>query len=205
MNKVHKRSGDSVPIQESGLGKRLRGIRKAGSLSVAELASRAGVSAGMISQIERGLSNPSIRILERLRVALAVPLTALLEDDEFPSEPRSDHQTVRREIDRPHFRVGRKGMAKELLSPHGDHELQMMIIALPPHTSSEEVLIGAGEKAGLVLEGDIVLYVEDERNELTAGDSFQFRSTVPHSVHNETGLPARFLWIMNTKRPSVHI
>jgi len=62
-----------------------------------------------------------------------------------------------------------------------------------------------GEKAGLVLEGKIVLCAKDERMALAAGDSFQFRSTVPHSTHNETGKLARFLWIMNTKRPSVHI
>ena len=65
----------------AALGQRLRILWRSAGLSLSELAQRAGVSVGMISQIERNLANPSVRILERLRVALNVPLTTLLEGD----------------------------------------------------------------------------------------------------------------------------
>jgi len=56
-----------------------------------------------------------------------------------------------------------------------------------------------------VLEGTIVLNVGDRRAVLRAGDSFQFKSTVPHSVRNESDEMARVLWVMNTQPPIVHL
>jgi quercetin dioxygenase-like cupin family protein len=134
---------------------------------------------------------------------LSVPLTALLEADDAVSDPVAG-DFVRRAAERPLFDVGKQGMQKELLSPHGDHDLKMMIILLPAGAGSDEVLVGVGEKAGLVLEGTIVLNVGDRRAVLRAGDSFQFKSTVPHSVRNESGEAARVLWMMNTRPPVVH-
>jgi transcriptional regulator with XRE-family HTH domain len=190
---------------DSQIGRRLKAFRKQQKLSVSELAARAKVSVGMISQIERSLTNPSIRTLERLRDALAVPLTALLEDSVDRDPVSEDHRLVRKADERPFFQVGDHGMTKELLSPQGEHDLQMMIIALPAGASSKEVLIGEGEKAGLVLSGTVVIEVAGKRAELSEGDSFQFRSTLPHSVHNETREAARLLWIMNTKRLKTHL
>jgi transcriptional regulator with XRE-family HTH domain len=190
---------------DSQIGRRLKALRKKQKLSVSELAERAKVSVGMISQIERSLTNPSIRTLERLRQALSVSLTALLEDGVDRDPSVDGHRLVRKADARPFFHVGEQGMTKELLSPQGDHDLQMMIIALPAGASSKEVLIGDGEKAGLVLTGTIVIEVAGDRTELSEGDSFQFRSTLPHSVYNETRQAARIFWIMNTKRPTAHL
>lgn len=188
----------------SDVGARLRALRVEQGLSVNELAMRAGVSVGTVSQVERNKANPSVRILERLRQALSVPLSALLEEDDAVSDPVAG-DFVRRASERPLFDVGKHGMQKELLSPHGEHDLKMMIILLPAGAGSDEVLVGVGEKAGLVLEGTVILNVGDRRAELREGDSFQFESTVPHSVSNESGKMARLLWVMNTRPPVVHL
>jgi len=63
---------------ERTVGQRLRHLRRAQHLSLKTLAAQAEVSVGMISQIERDQVNPSIRVLEKLRIALHVPLSALL-------------------------------------------------------------------------------------------------------------------------------
>ena len=55
------------------------------------------------------------------------------------------------------------------------------------------------------LQGTLVLNVGDRRAVLRAGDSFQFKSTVPHSVRNESRETARVLWVMNTLPPVVHL
>ena len=204
MKTAQARKKSATELHHSDVGARLRALRIEQGLSVNELAMRAGVSVGTVSQVERNKSNPSVRILERLRQALSVPLTALLEEDDAVSDPVAG-DFVRKAAERPLFDVGKHGMQKELLSPHGDHDLKMMIILLPAGAGSDEVLVGVGEKAGLVLEGTVVLDVGDRSAVLRAGDSFQFKSTVPHSVRNESSEMARVLWIMNTLPPVVHL
>jgi transcriptional regulator with XRE-family HTH domain len=204
MKTAQARKKGAAELHHSDVGTRLRALRIEQGLSVNELAMRAGVSAGTVSQVERNKANPSVRILERLRQALSVPLTALLEEDDAISDPVVG-DFVRKATERPLFDVGKHGMQKELLSPHGDHDLKMMLILVPAGAGSDEVLVGVGEKAGWVLEGTIVLNVGDRRAVLKAGDSFQFKSTVPHSIRNESGEAARVLWVMNTRPPVVHL
>lgn len=186
------------------VGVRLRAFRKAAHLSINELGTKAGVSNGMISQIERGLTNPSLKTLERLHIALGVPLTTLLEKG-APKSPEGDQEIVRRADDRPSFAVGNEGMTKELLTPSGEHQLQMMIISLPAGAKSVDVLLGKGEKAGWILEGSIQLTVNGHNSLLQAGDSFQFSSTVPHSILNPGDDEARLLWIMRVEPNQVHL
>jgi transcriptional regulator with XRE-family HTH domain len=199
----HAASSDAFPAQpEARVGARLRALRLARRLSISGLAERAGVSTGMVSQIERDLSNPSVRMLERLRVALDVPLTALLDDAGGQSPTQ---EFVRRARDRPHFTVGPNGLEKALLSPNGQHDLQFMLITIPPGGRSAEVLLGDGEKAGLVMQGKVALRVGDQEQLLSEGDSFQFSSRLPHQVENPADTPAQVLWIMNTRVPVIHL
>ncbi|TDY96394.1 UNVERIFIED_ORG: XRE family transcriptional regulator [Herbaspirillum seropedicae] len=204
MTQMKIKKKDPAAAPHADVGARLKALRLERGMSVNELAAAAGVSVGTVSQVERNKANPSMRILERLRVALSVPLSALLEDAEAtPDYVAGD--VVRRAKDRPVFDVGSRGMQKELLSPQGNHDLKMMIILIPPGAGSDEVLIGVGEKAGVVIEGSVVLNLGGSRVELKSGDSFQFSSTIPHSVHNESAKPARLLWVMNTQPPIVHL
>lgn len=176
------------------VGKNLRTLRRAAGLSVNRLAVLSAVSAGMISQIERDQANPSLKILERLRAALNVPLSALLEIANL--DLMKVDSVVRRLADRPVFKVGRAPLIKELLSPAGADGLRFMTIRFPPRSSSDEVVMDPGQKAGLVLEGQIQLAIGSQRIDALAGDSFQFDSTLDHSVHNVTDKDALVLWII---------
>ncbi|KFD19525.1 MULTISPECIES: helix-turn-helix domain-containing protein [Tatumella] len=203
MTKDRGLSEDPVPDSlEADIGLRLRKLRKSRNLTISELASRAGVSAGAISQIERNLSNPTVRMLEQLRIVLNVPLTAFLENEEH-DPPGAEHY-VRRLQERPGFHVGKRGIAKELLSPKGDHQLQFMIIDIPAQIRSDEVLTGYGEKAGLLLEGELTLEIEGNSTVLHPGDSFQFKSSLRHNVFNHTHSGAKVLWIMHIQ-PENHL
>lgn len=182
---------------EANIGLRLRQIRKMRDLTINDLATLAGVSAGAISQIERNQTNPTIRMLEQLRIALQVPLTALLENDDTAIEMGA---FVRRLADRPHFHVGESGVAKELLSPNGEHDLQFMLITIPAGSGPREMLMGIGEKAGLLLEGELSLTVSGDNVTLKAGDSFQFKSHLTHRVFNHGTEAAKVLWIMQIQQ-----
>lgn len=205
---ARKNTQETPPEPAGTVGSRLRRLRRDLNLSLKTLAELADVSVGMISQIERDQANPSILVLEKLRTALHVPLSALLEGEGTTGPapvPPQVPDFVRRADQRPRFRVGPNGLLKELLSPPGDHDLQFMVILIPPHSRSEEVLLGRGEKAGMVLEGTISLVLANREAILNVGDSFQFSSAIPHGVSNPTDTPARLLWIMNTERPVIHL
>lgn len=189
-------------IVETDIGSRLKTLRKARKLTITELALLANVSAGAISQIERNLTNPTVRMLEQLRLVLKVPLSAFLEEDRFLL--RGAEHYVRRREERPHFNVGKRGIAKEMLSPSGDHDMQFMYIRIPPGVRSDEMLIGQGEKAGLVIEGELTLEVGGETLSLATGDSFQFKSHLPHTIFNHTDNDVRVLWIMHIS-PGQHL
>src|SRR5262249_32668512 len=91
------------------LGARLRHLRTARELTIAQRAEQAGVSWGLISQIERGISNPSIKPLQRLRAAWGVNLWEFLDDPPAVARDAGAPQVssfVRRKADRPRIIVG---------------------------------------------------------------------------------------------------
>ena len=188
-------SPDIGPVD---VGARLKRLRTERRLTIVQLAEQAGVSSGMISQIERGTTNPSIRTLQRLRAALGVNLWEMLDQDptvEIAPSQTSPH--VMRRADRPRIVVGESRLVKELLSPRKDCNLRFMLITLPAGGVSEDVIIGEGEKGGLVMEGRVRLAVGHEVSDLDEGDSFQFPSSLPHAVSNPHAEPARVVWIMS--------
>lgn len=178
------------------IGERLRSLRAERNLTILDLAAKAGVSAGIISQIERGNSNPSMKTLQRLRAALGVNLWEFLERPE-DREAVEDPAFVRRGTQRPRIVVGETRLVKELLSPRNDENLRFMFVTLPPGGISEDVLIGTGQKGGYVVSGKVELTVGERVAELAEGDSFQFKSDTPHHIANRTDQDAKLLWIMS--------
>jgi transcriptional regulator with XRE-family HTH domain len=195
--------------ETSVVSQRLRDVRTKKGLSVNELAAKSSVSAGMISQIERNISSPSVKTLERLRVALEVSLTDLLSDGIYEGNDdlatRQQGSFVRRKASRPKFSVQSSRLRKELLTPDGKHDLQFMLIHFDPGTSSSEVLMGAGEKGGMVLSGKLELMVDNHTIEILEGDSFQFNSALAHRVRNLSPEIATLIWFMDTRRPRVEM
>lgn len=190
---------DTPPDDPAGrnlaLGQRVKALRAERGLTIAELAALAGLSGGLISQIERGNSNPSMRTLEKLRSALGANFWEFR--DPLPAPDASPY--VRRVGNRPKVTVGTNGFSKELLSPRNNNEMRFMILTLPQGARSTSVLSGPGDKGGYVLEGQVQLTIEDEATTLYPGDSFQFPSTASHHVENTAPDTARLLWIISIR------
>ena len=178
------------------IGRRLRALRTERGMTILEMAAKAGVSSGSISQIERGASNPSISTLQKLRAALGVTLWSFLESE---AEPPRENRYVRRPGERPKIVVGGSHFTKELLSPRDNNQLRFMILTVPPGAQSADVLTGPGDKAGYVTSGHVELTVGDEVFQLAEGDSFQFPSTIPHYLTNRSEHEAKLIWIINIR------
>ncbi len=181
--------------QTSALGRELRRLRRNKGLSIQAFSTLADVSAGLLSQIERGTSSPSLRTLTKLRHALGVPLGALFEKEDSSALAEScfiQRHEARRKLD-----LGPHRLVKEMLSPDISGLVQMMVLVIPPDGGSgEQPYNYKGEKAGLVLEGFLQLSIDGASFDLRPGDSFQFDSMLPHRFHNSHHGTARVLWII---------
>lgn len=178
------------------VGQRIRDLRHEHKLSLETIADRTDLSIGFLSQIERGLSSPSLRVLATLADVLGVGIAAL-----FGSKPGDDPASggvVTRPLQRAELKLWRTGISKQLLSPAGtENRLNLFLVQLEPGGSTgDELYTHDGEEAGLVLEGEMTLTVDAETWSLKTGDSFRFTSRRPHRFSNPAeDAKAVVLWV----------
>ncbi len=163
------------------VGEALQAARQRKNLSVHKLARLSGVSAGMISQIERGIANPSLNKISRLASVLGLNLGIFFEPKPHPPETRLVRAEERRKINVPD-----PNFSYELLTPDTKHNLEMIYVESTPGSSTEESpFTHEGEECMLVLQGNFEVHVGSEVYHLKAGDSFTLLdATIPHWYRN---------------------
>jgi transcriptional regulator with XRE-family HTH domain len=179
---------DALP---AALGKQLRALRRASSLSVEALARAAGVSAGLVSQVERGIGNPSLQNLQKLAGALGVSLSQLFspEDPGAPppeTEPaaRPACAVVRRDA-RKKLVFPREQIVYELLTPDLQRSLEVIRSVVPVgYDTSAGPYRHAGEDCVHILRGRMEVHVGDESYVLEAGDTITYDAGIPHWWRN---------------------
>jgi transcriptional regulator with XRE-family HTH domain len=191
----------------TGLGPRLREVRASRELSVRELARRVGCSASLISQIERGVSVPSVGVLYSLATELASSLDYLLfgagegasagaglsaaasgalggPREVSPLAPLVQRADNRKIIDLA------SGVRWERLTPGPDAMTDFLEVIYSPggHSTDERrPLRHDGREYGLVISGTLTANVGFESYELGPGDSIAFDASTPHEYLNKTG------------------
>ena len=161
------------------LGHRLRLRRKVRNLSLQDVADRAELSIGLLSQIERGFTSPSVRSLSAICRALEMPVGWLFDGN--GPEDEADRGLIVRRHRRRVLDFGAKGMVKELMTPDESTGIQMMRMIFRPGGSSGEspFFQASGTRCGTVLSGVLGLEVEGRSFTLEAGDSYAFEATRP--------------------------
>ena len=192
----------------TGLGPRLRAAREERGLSVRELARRIGCSASLISQIERGVSVPSVGVLYSLATELGSSSDYLL----FGSPVAAGPDAVAAVSSRPIVQRGggRKiidlasGVRWERLTPQSDARADFLEVIYSPggHSTDERrPLRHEGREYGLVISGTLQANVGFESYELGPGDSIAFDSSTPHEYLNKTGDYVRAIWVVMHAEP----
>jgi transcriptional regulator with XRE-family HTH domain len=178
----------------SAIGERIRALREAMGLSLRDLAERSGVSAPMLSQVERGETSPTLAVAEKIAAGLELTLSQLLRLDE------GEHVSVSRAESR--RRSSRGGhQVEELTPPLPGQRADVSLHSLKPGAATggrEDPPMhepGSRETA-VVLGGTLALVVDGSRHELRAGDSVTFDADLPHHFENEGEEPARFLAVI---------
>jgi transcriptional regulator with XRE-family HTH domain len=170
----------------SPLGARLRQRRKELRLTLKEVADGAGLSVGFISQIERGITTPSLSSL------VGVSRVLKMHVSDFLAQPRGTIPLTRRS-ERPHYAIGGNSLTYERLSASfPGNVLRSVIIHEPPGHRSEPIA-HEGEEIFFILEGALTVELEGQRMILNIGDSIHFPSTRTHSTWNHTSSPTTIL------------
>jgi transcriptional regulator with XRE-family HTH domain len=193
-------TGSNAPAQaqrtlERALGAQIRNLRRQHDLSVADMASAAGISSGMISKIENGQISPSLSTLQALASALSVPLSSLFA----AFEERQDcsfvpaGQGVR--IERRGTKVGH---LYELLghSLGGDVVVEPYLITLQKDAAPYTGFRHAGTEFIYMLTGEVVYRHGDVTYHLKTGDSLLFDSAALHGPEQLISVPMTYLSII---------
>ncbi|MDR0810052.1 MAG: helix-turn-helix domain-containing protein [Gemmobacter sp.] len=181
--------------EQHRIGERLRLRRKVKGLSLKRVADKAGLSVGMISQVERGLAVPSIKSLRAICSALEMPVIWLFEGPQ--DQPAEDTDIVVRTGARRELSYHDGALRKEILTPDSQPQIQMLRFLMEPGADSGEPYSNTeGGKCGLVLRGTLGLELDGRSFVIRAGDSFAFpaQSMVRFSALGEQ--PCEVIWVV---------
>jgi transcriptional regulator with XRE-family HTH domain len=179
---TYKRMASTAEPVILAVGPRVRNLREAMDLSLRDLAERSGVSAPMLSQVERGETSPTLQIAARIAAGLELRLSQLLRLDE-----EGTVTIVRRDERR---RGGADGHRYEILTP----PLPGQRAEVSRHTLAPGATTGGpgdppmhepgARETAVVESGPVVLDIDGVRHELATGDAVTFDADLPHHFEN---------------------
>jgi transcriptional regulator with XRE-family HTH domain len=174
------------------VGRRIREYRLMRHATLRQVAAKAGVSEGFLSQLERGLTSASLNTLRQIAEALGLQMVDLFDSGSAPTA------RVLTRASRPTLQFGHR-LTKQLLTPKPFRHLEVFVgIFEPGGTTGPKPLVhGHSQELLLVLEGSVRLTLGDQNYQLDQGDSINYDSGTPHRVSTAGGKPAQLLWIIS--------
>ncbi|UFJ41849.1 cupin domain-containing protein [Brevibacillus humidisoli] len=184
-------SKDELAFPKELIGSKIRQYRRKMGLTVVELAARIGLSQSALSQIERGLVNPSLDTLWKLSYYLEIPVFSFFKD----ISPSKVHITRREE--QKVMTMLHPNVLYRLISPALDGKCEMFeLIVKPGEVKHLPQLAHQGEECGYLIEGRLEVLIEDKVYQLEKGDSIYFDSTLEHKFYNPEETDAVGIWVM---------
>lgn len=182
-------------LLEQAIGREVRTFREKLGLNLSELANAAGMSVGMLSKVENGMTSPSLGSLQALSRALQVPVTALFRSYEESHDATFVKAGQGLTIER---RGTRAGHQYQLLghTVHGPLTVEPYLITLAEESDVFPTFQHPGLEFLYMLEGEVGYRHGGRTYTLTPGDSLFFDSLAPHGPEELRKLPIRFLSVI---------
>ena len=181
------------------IGEQLRARRHERGLSLRDLADRLGVSPSLISQIERGLANPSVSTLYALVAELDVSLDELLFNERRSTERRSAaFEPIQRGNQRHRIRLA-SGVLWERLTTVSEPGVEFLYVIYEVGGASspaDAFQRHAGHEWGYVLSGTLQVTIGFRQYLLEPGDAVSLDSTTPHRLVNVGDVPVHAIWFV---------
>lgn len=189
--------GAGRALAPAAVGGRVKAMRESAGLSLRALAARSGVSAPMLSQVERGETSPTLTVAARIAAGLDLRLSQLLRLDEGGAV------TVVRGAERRRGGNPRRGHRFEVLTaaqPGQRAELSRHTLAPGGATGAADdppMHEPGSRETALIEHGEVELYCDGQRYELSDGDCVTFDADLPHHFENPGDEEAAFLAVVS--------
>ena len=186
-----------------GIGDRLREERVKAGLSQRELARRLGLSASLISQLESGMSKPSVGTLYSIVTELNLSLDRLIRGDEYANKSPADAPS--RQVgplvhpeDRAAVELA-SGVRWEELTSTTEDGVDFLLATYEVGGSStpeQSLMRHHGREYGYIISGTLGVQIAFQEYKLEPGDSIAFDSTTPHRLFNRGEVPVQAIWFV---------
>lgn len=198
------RSTAEIDQTLDGIGDRLREERVRAGISQRELARRLGLSASMISQLESGLSKPSVGTLYAIVTELNLSLDRVIRGEDFSDDdagldvPGETISPLVQPAERQVIELA-SGVRWEELTASSEEGVDFLHATYEvggASTPDESLMRHHGREYGYIISGTLGIQIGFQEFELNAGDSIAFDSTRPHRLYNKCDEPVHAIWFV---------
>ncbi len=176
------------------IGQDIRALRKARGMTIADCAAALERSIGWLSQVERGLTTPSVHDLGQVARLFDLNISFFFRS---ASRDADEQGLIVRAADRSPIGSAETGLTEELLSPDLTGAFEMIRSVFAPGAKSAAPRPAAEvQHGGVLVAGRLVLTIGTRRFELGPGDSFQFAGQ-PYAWENPGKVAAEVIWIVS--------
>lgn len=199
----HKLRDKQEKNLETAIGREVREFRKTRGMTVADLADLTGLSVGMLSKIENGVTSASLTTLQALSAALSVPVTAFFRRFEERREAVHVKAGEAIEIERAGTRAGHQyRLLGHLRANSSGVMVEPYLITLTAESDIFPAFQHDGVELLYVLEGEVGYRHGDESFHLKPGDSLFFDADAPHGPDELIDLPVRYISVISYPQSS---
>lgn len=177
------------------MGEQLHALRTEHGLSLRDLAARTGLSATLLSQVERGIREPSLKTLRALSTAFGASTSAMFAQP----GPIPVHHS--RPGERSRLQSPQGTVQYERLTPSNGQLEVLRGVLQPGEMSSTEDWAHIAVECAYVLEGVVTIHVDGQRLPVSAGEALTFDAARPHRYVNEGDAPAVYLTVATPPTP----
>ncbi len=176
----------------NNIGLKIRNLRRQKGSTLKQIASRCNCSTSLISQIERGIVNPSFSTLKSISDALGVSISELVSDLNKIETPMSClMKSKERKV-----LITEGGVQFQLLTRDVSVPFEFILNIWPPGTSTgKEAYAHEGEECGLLLEGELAIEINGKVYRMRPGDTITLKSSTSHRIYNPGKKKAVAIWV----------
>jgi transcriptional regulator with XRE-family HTH domain len=173
------------------IGKKIKELREKRGLTMKRLSELVSCTPSLISQLEKGKTDPSISTLKKIADALNVNIV------DFFSFESSENDVITRSDKRVVMQLPRwDARIQSLIRAIGKKRMQAFYTVIKPGGGSHGLYSHDGEEFGIVLKGEMELMLENKIYKVGENDSFYFSSQIPHDWNNNGNQDVEVVWVI---------